>query len=416
MNAAIIAIGSEMLGPSRLDTNSLKITAALEDYAVPLVRKSIVGDTQADLVDELVYDIERADVLIVTGGLGPTEDDLTREALAEAFSLTMRVDHGLIERLEQRFAKRGIKMPEVNKRQANVFVGQETLTNERGTAPGFHLRLGEKHVFVFPGVPHELEWMLATYFTPWLAEQCGGRARHRRALKIAGMTESGVEERLKPYYDAHRAEPPLTILATGGQIELHLHADGDEAAAKAHIVAREQELLDLFGDRVFGYDDDSLEAVLGRLLIARGATVATAESCTGGLLASRITDVAGSSAYFMGGAVVYTAAAKQDLAGVAPALIAEHGEVSEPVAIALARGIRERFGTTYGVGITGIAGPGGGSEAKPVGTVHIAVASAETHEHRKLFWPVERTLFKRFATQSALDLLRLFMNRAGAAR
>src|SRR5437763_15239233 len=203
MNAAIIAIGSEMLGPSRLDTNSLKIAAALEDYAVPLVRKSIVGDTQGDLVDELVYDVERADVLIVTGGLGPTEDDLTREALAEAFSLAMRVDHALIEGLEQRFARRGIKMPEVNKRQANVFVGQETLTNERGTAPGFHLRISERgltpcDVFVFPGVPHELEWMLATYFTPWLAEQRGARARHRRALKIAGMTESGVEERLKP--------------------------------------------------------------------------------------------------------------------------------------------------------------------------------------------------------------------------
>ena len=411
MNAAIIAVGSEMLGPSRLDTNSLKITAALEDYAVPLVRKSVVGDTLADLVDELRYDLARAAVLIVTGGLGPTEDDMTREALAEAFALTMEVDRAIVERLEQRFAKRGLTMPEVNKKQANVFVGQETLTNERGTAPGFHLRVEGKDVFVFPGVPHELEWMLATYFSPWLAAQRGARARHRRALKIAGMTESAVEERLKPYYDAHRDEM-LTILATSGQIELHIFADGDEAAAKARIAARERELLDLFGQRVFGFDDDSLEAAVGRLLAERGATVATAESCTGGLLASRITDVAGSSAYFMGGAVVYTGAAKQDLAGVAPALIAEHGEVSEVVAIALARGIRERFGTTYGVGITGIAGPGGGSEAKPVGTVHIAVASAAAHDHRKLFWPMERTLFKRFATQSALDLLRLFVLRA----
>ena len=366
---------------------------------MPLVRKSVVGDTLADLVDELRYDVARAAVLIVTGGLGPTEDDMTREALAEAFGLTMEVDRGIVERLEQRFAKRGLKMPEVNKKQANVFVGQETLTNERGTAPGFHLQIGEKHVFVFPGVPHELEWMLATYFSPWLAQQRGARARHRRALKIAGMTESAVEERLKPFYDAHRDEL-LTILATGGQIELHIFADGDEAAAKALIAAREKELLELFGDRVFGFDDDSLEAAVGRLLAERGATVSTAESCTGGLLASRITDVAGSSAYFLGGAVAYTGAAKRDFAGVAPALIAEHGEVSEPVAIALARGIRERFGTTYGVGITGVAGPGGGSEAKPVGTVHIAVASAEAHEHRKLFWPMERTLFKRFATQS----------------
>ena len=399
-----------MLGPSRLDTNSLKITAALEDYAVPLVRKSVVGDTLGDLIDELRYDLARAAVLIVTGGLGPTEDDMTREALAEAFGLEMEVDRGIVERLEQRFAKRGLKMPEVNKKQANVFVGQETLTNERGTAPGFHLRIGEKHVFVFPGVPHELEWMLATYFSPWLAAARGARARHRRVLKIAGVTESAVDERLKPYYDAHRDET-LTILATGGQIELHVLADGDEAAAKAKIAARETELLELFGERVFGFDDDSLEAAVGRMLAERGATVATAESCTGGLLASRITDVAGSSAYFMGGAVVYTAAAKQDLAGVVPALIAEHGEVSEAVAVALARGIRERFGTTYGVGITGIAGPGGGSEAKPVGTVHLAVAGADAHEHRKLFWPMERTLFKRFATQSALDLLRLFVRR-----
>ena len=399
-----------MLGPSRLDTNSLKITAALEDYAVPLVRKSVVGDTLGDLVDELRYDLARAAVLIVTGGLGPTEDDMTREALAEAFGLTMEIDRSIVERLEQRFAKRGLKMPEVNKKQANVFVGQETLANERGTAPGFHLQIGGKHVFVFPGVPHELEWMLATYFSPWLAAARGARARHRRVLKIAGMTESAVEERLKPYYEAHRDEA-LTILATGGQIELHIVADGDEAAAKAKIAARETELVELFGERVFGFDDDSLEAAVGRLLMERGATVATAESCTGGLLASRITDVAGSSAYFMGGAVVYTAAAKQDLAGVVPALIAEHGEVSEAVAVALARGIRERFGTTYGVGITGIAGPGGGSEAKPVGTVHIAVAGADAHEHRKLYWPMERTLFKRFATQSALDLVRLFVRR-----
>jgi competence/damage-inducible protein CinA-like protein len=411
VNAAIIAVGSEMLGPSRLDTNSLKITAALEDYAVPLVRKSVVGDTLGDLVDELRYDLARAAVLIVTGGLGPTEDDMTREALAEAFGLTMEVDAAIVERLEQRFAKRGLKMPEVNKKQANVFVGQETLTNERGTAPGFHLEIGEKHVFVFPGVPHELEWMLATYFSPWLAQQRGARARHRRALKIAGMTESAVEERLKPYYDAHRDEM-LTILATGGQIELHILADGAEAAAKALLAARERELLELFGERVFGFDDDSLEAAVGRMLVERGATVSTAESCTGGLLASRITDVAGSSAYFLGGAVAYTAAAKHDLAGVASALIAEHGEVSEAVAVALARGVRERFGTTYGVGVTGIAGPGGGSDAKPVGTVHIAVASADNHDHRKLFWPLERTLFKRFATQSALDLLRLFVLRA----
>jgi len=410
MEAAIIAIGSEMLGPSRVDTNSLKITAALEDYGIAVVRKSIVGDNLRDLASELRFSHDRAGVLIVTGGLGPTEDDLTREALVEAFGLEMEIDPAIIERLEARFAARGWRMPEVNKRQANVFRGQTALTNERGTAPGFHLGVGGKDVWVFPGVPHELEWMLATYFSPWLAERSGGRARHRRVLKIAGVTESGVEEKLKPYYAAHRDET-LTILATGGQIELHLHADGDEASATAQIAERERELLEIFGDRCFGFDDDTLESVIGRLLTERGETLATAESCTGGLLASRITDVAGSSAYFMGGAVCYTAAAKRDLVHVDAELIAANGEVSEEVARALARGARERFGTTWGVGVTGIAGPGGGSVAKPVGTVHIAVAGPRGEDHRKLFWPMERSLFKRFATQWALDLLRLQLTR-----
>jgi nicotinamide-nucleotide amidase len=409
VNASIIAIGSEMLGPTRVDTNSLKVTAAFESFGIGVVRKSVVGDTKDQLVDEIRHSLAHSDVLVTSGGLGPTEDDMTREALVDALGLTMEIDAAIIERLEKRFAARGWTMPEVNKRQANVFIGQTTLTNERGTAPGFHIEQQGKHVWVFPGVPHELEWMVARYLNPWLGSVTGGQCRFRRVLKIAGMTESGVEERLKPYYAAH--PEPLTILATMGQTELHLAADGVESQALAAIAAREGELRDLFAHKIFGADDDTLEGVIGRILTERGETVSTAESCTGGLLASRITDVPGSSAYFMGGAVCYTAAAKSDLAGVDPALIAEHGEVSEPVAIALARGARERFGTTYGIGVTGIAGPGGGTEAKPVGTVHIAVAGATSHKHWKLFWPMERSLFKRITTQSALDLLRLFIKK-----
>jgi nicotinamide-nucleotide amidase len=296
-------------------------------------------------------------------------------------------------------------MPEVNTRQAYVFRGQTTLANDRGTAPGFHLEVEGKDLWIFPGVPHELEWMIATYFVPWLETRCGARARYRRVLKVAGMSESGVEEKIKPFYDAHRDEP-LTILAASGQIELHLYADGSEAEAKAQIAAREQELVGLLGDRVFGYDDDTLEGVVGQLLVERRATIATAESCTGGLLSSRITEVAGSSRYFMGGAICYDARVKIELAGVDPRLIADHGEVSEEVAVAMARGIRERIGTTYGIAITGIAGPGGGSEAKPVGTVHVAVADADGTLHRKLFWPVTRPLVRWFSSQWALDLLR----------
>jgi nicotinamide-nucleotide amidase len=412
MNAAIVAVGSEMLSTQRVDTNSLTIAGALEKYAVVLDRKSVIGDRQSDLVAELRFAARAANILIVTGGLGPTEDDMTREALAEAFGLTLEVDHSIIERLEERFAGRGFKMPKVNERQAKVFVGQTVLPNSRGTAPGFHIKVdvdgAERNLFAFPGVPHEMENMVREYLEPWLSE-VSQVSRYRRVLKIAGMGESAVEEKLAPYYSARKE--PLTILASQGQIELHLEADGEEVAARAEIAAREAELAALFGDRLFGFDDDTLEAVLGRMLVARSATVSTAESCTGGLLASRITDIAGSSAYFLGGAVCYTADSKMFLAGVDPQLIQEHGEVSEEVARDLAKGIRRRFKTTYGVGITGIAGPGGGSEAKPVGTVHIAVADGHTIDHRKLFWPMGRIRFKWFASQSALDLLRLFMLR-----
>ena len=362
MNAAIIAIGSEMLGPVRVDTNSLKITAALEAFGVPVTRKSIVGDALGDLVAEIRYAIARADILNVTGGIGPTEDDLTREALAQAFGLELELDPSIVEIIQARFAARGWTMPDVNRRQAYVFRGQTTLPNERGTAPGFHLCVEGKDVWVFPGVPHELEWMLATYLRPWLEQRGGGRARHRRVLKIAGMTESGVEEKLAPYYANHTGEL-VTILASGGQIEIHLggHSRDD-------IAMREREIADLFG--------------------------------------SRITDIAGSSAYYLGGVVSYTAAAKIDLAGVDAALIAEHGEVSEAVAVALANGIRTRFGATWGVGITGIAGPGGGTETKPVGTVHVAVAGPHGHKHRHILWQGPRTIVKWYSTQQALDLLR----------
>lgn len=404
-SASIIAIGSEMLGPIRVDTNSLKITAALEQFGVPVARKSIVGDSQADLVQEIRTAAARSGIVITTGGLGPTEDDLTREALAEAFGLEMDVDVSIIETIQARFAARGWIMPEVNKRQANVFRGQTTLANERGTAPGFHLQAEGKDVWVFPGVPHELEWMLATYLRPWLQERSGGRARYRRVLKIAGVTESGVEEKLAPYYAKHAGEL-VTILASGGQIEIHLHGDGAEAEAKELMATREREIAEIFGERLFGYDDDTLESVAGALLRARNQTLATAESCTGGLLGSRITDIAGSSAYYLGGVVCYTANAKTQLVGVDPTLIREHGEVSEPVAIALANGIRDRFGATWGVGITGIAGPGGGTDTKPVGTIHLAVAGPNGHKHRHLLWQGPRTIVKWYSTQQALDLLR----------
>ena len=408
MQAAIIAVGSEMLGPTRVDTNSLKVTAALEDFGVPVIRKSGVGDRLDDLATEIEFSLSRADLLITIGGLGPTEDDLTREALIKALGLEYERDQSIVDRLEQRFRARGWSMPEVNKKQATVFPGHETLQNDRGTAPGFHLHLHGRHVWVFPGVPGELEWMLATYMVPWLERTIGARTRHRRVLKIAGMGESLVEEKLGPYYAAHKDEL-LTILASPGAVERHIGGEGEPEQARADVARREKEIRDIFGTRIFGADDDTIESVIGDLLASRNQTLSAAESCTGGLFSSRITDVSGSSRYYMGGAICYTGEAKTMLAGVDPELIRANGEVSEPVAIALAQGVRQRFNTTYGVGITGIAGPTGGSEAKPVGTVHIAVADAQRHEHRKFFWPGTRSHVKWFSTQSALDLLRRFV-------
>ncbi len=408
MRAAIIAVGSEMLGPSRVDTNSLKVTAALEDFGIAVVRKSVVGDQLDDLTAEISFALTKAGLLIISGGLGPTEDDLTREAIVKALGLKTSIDQGIIDRLETRFRARGWTMPEVNRKQAMVFPGHETLQNERGTAPGHHLDVGDKHIWVFPGVPSEMEWMLATYFVPWLEQTTGGRTRHRRVLKISGLGESAVEEKLAPYYAAHRDEL-LTILASPGGVELHLQGDGPPEAARAKIAGREKELREIFGKRIFGVDEETLESSAGELLASRSETLSAAESCTGGLFSSRVTDVPGSSRYFMGGAICYTGEAKIAMVGVDPELIRQHGEVSEEVAIAMAEGVRRRFKTTYGVGITGIAGPSGGSEAKPVGTVHIAVADAQRHEHRKFFWPGTRSHVKWFATQSALDLLRRFV-------
>jgi nicotinamide-nucleotide amidase len=403
--AAIIAIGSEMLGPTRVDTNSLRLTTTLETYGIQVVRKAVVGDILADLVAEIRHAAGRADLVITTGGLGPTEDDLTREALAEAFGLQLEIEPSIVARIEQRFAARGMTMPEVNRRQAYVFTGQTWLRNERGTAPGHHLEVGGNTVWSFPGVPHELDWMSATYFVPWLDGISGGAARWRRVLKIAGLTESGVEEMLAPYYRAYPNEL-LTILASAAQIEIHLVASGDEQTARAEIARRETALRDIFGVRILGFDDDTLESVVGDALTARSETLAVAESCTGGLLGAKITDVAGSSKYFLGGGICYTAAAKTAIAGVDPEVIRQHGEVSEEVARAMAEGIRERFGATWGLSVTGIAGPGGGSPEKPVGTVHIAVAGPSGTVHRKMWWQGPRHIIRSYSATRGLDLLR----------
>lgn len=419
MDAAIIAVGSELLGPTRLDTNSLKITAILERFGVSIVRKVVVGDDRGQIAAELRRSLDGADIVLITGGLGPTEDDCTKDAVADACSLTLEMDESILGEMRKRFEDRGMEMPEVNTRQARIFPGQRTLANPRGTAPGFHLNLshgsGPRHIWIFPGVPWELEGMLDRDLEPWLTSVFPSPAGvFRRSIKIAGLSESAVEQKLEPFYEIHPGEP-VTILSTASDIQIHLRAEGSPDDAYAKLTGLESELRDLFGERVYGVDNDDLECVVGRMLVARMATIATAESCTGGLLGSRITDVSGSSAYYLGGVVVYSRDAKQQQLGLAPDLIDQYGQVSEETSKSMATKVREIFGATYGIGITGVAGPTGGTKQKPVGTVHVAVATEDAVKHRHFVLPPPRERIKHLTTQIALDLLRVVMLRGSSA-
>ncbi|PYQ57899.1 MAG: competence/damage-inducible protein A [Acidobacteria bacterium] len=408
MKAAILAVGSELLGTDRLDTNSLKLTALLDRYGAELRRKAVIGDSEAEIAAELRTLLSRVDLILITGGLGPTADDVTREAVAAALDRGLHLDAEVLASLERRFQSLGWKMPEVNRRQAWVVDGAEVLPNGRGTAPGMRVESGGRTLFLFPGVPTEMEGLMESALEPWLAERSGGIARETAVLKIAGLPESVVEERIAPAYDEFGREA-ITILASAGEIRLQATAAGPETARRARLQAMVGRLAELAGDAVYTTrEEDTLESVIGDLLRAAGATLTAAESCTGGLFSQRITAVAGSSDYFLGAAVTYSNELKTRLVGVPAEMIAEHGAVSEAVARAMAEGVRRTLGSDWGVGITGIAGPGGGSEEKPVGTVHLAVAGPREGEveHRHVRLPGDRNRVRRFATQIILEMLR----------
>lgn len=417
MRAAILAVGSELLGTDRLDTNSLRLTAVLDRHGVELAKKSVAGDSEEEIADELRHLLNRVDLVLVTGGLGPTADDVTREATALALGRTLEVDESVLARIEKRFRDHGIVMPSVNRKQAQVLSGAELIPNRRGTAPGMRLEADHgKTVFLFPGVPKELEGMVESDLEPWLAERSGGTAREHALLKVACLPESAVEERILPAYEEFGREW-ITILASAGDIRLQVTAAGSEAERRERLAAMKARLRELVGDAVYSeQEEETLEVVAGALLKEAGATLTVAESCTGGLVGERLTRVPGSSEYFLGGVIVYTNELKSQLLGIPAALIAEHGAVSEPVARAMAENVRRTLGSDYGIGITGVAGPGGGSEAKPVGTVHIALAGPGTREeaepeelettHRKIRFPGDRERVRWFSSQLALDLLR----------
>ncbi len=405
--AAILAVGSELLGTDRLDTNSLGLTSVLDAHGFELVRKAVTGDSEEEIARELRGLLGRIEVVLVTGGLGPTADDVSREATAAALGRRLVFDAAVLGRIESRFREHGLRMPEVNRRQAEVIEGAELIPNERGTAPGMRLEAEGTTLFLLPGVPFELEGMVASHLVPWLAARSGGVGRETAVVKVACLPESAVEERIAPAY-AEFGREAITILARPGEIRLQATATGPPAERRARLQAMQARLAELAGDAVFARrEEETLEGVVGQLLRRAGRTLAVAESCTGGLVAERITAVAGSSDYFAGGVVAYSNRLKTRLAGVPEDLLAAHGAVSEPVAVALAEGARRALGGDYGIGVTGIAGPGGGSEAKPVGTVHLAVAGPDgLPSHRRVRFPGDRERVRRQASQLALDMLR----------
>ena len=407
--AAIIAVGSELLTPEKVDTNSLFITQTLNDLGIAVAFKSIVGDNRAELTAHVAHALQRHRVLILTGGLGPTDDDLTREVVAAHLGLPMHEDPEIITAMEQRFASRGWKMPAVNRRQALVPEGATVLANPNGTAPGLWLTHHGAVMALLPGPPREMKPMMAGEVRSRLLALAGDTRLHRRLVRVSGQGESAVEEMVQPIYSQWLTqEPPIetTILAGLGQVELHLVLQSPDAArAGAALDVAVAALTTALGQDVVSTDGRVLEAVVGDLLRARGWWVALAESCSGGLATSRLTDVPGSSDYVERSVVAYSNKAKVELLGVPAAVIQEHGAVSEAVAVAMAEGIRDRAGVNVGVGITGIAGPGGGSEEKPVGTVCIAVAGART-QVRTLRFPGERDMVKAMSANWAIDLLR----------
>lgn len=414
--AEIIAVGTELLATTRAETNSLFIIDHLEDLGIEVTSKTIVRDDLGALSSMVSEALARCDLLVLTGGLGPTDDDLTRDAVAKVFGLPLEEDLSIVKHMEARFARHGVPMPPNNRRQALVPKGAVVLDNANGTAPGLWIEIGDKVVTLLPGPPREMKPMFAALVAGRLGERSAPAHFARRVVSIAGRGESDVEERVRSLYTewANRPVPiVVTSLASFGQVELHLTVRAESREIGGRVLEKAVEQVKaVLGKDLYSVDGESLEAVVGTRLRERGMRVAVAESCTAGGLAARLTNVAGSSDYFDRGVVVYSNSAKTELLGVPPELIAARGAVSDDVAIAMAEGMKARSEAQATVSVTGIAGPGGGTPEKPVGTVMIAVAmdGRETRVRSHLF-PGDRAQVRGLATQFALDFLRRELER-----
>lgn len=412
LSAEIIAVGSELLTPTKTDTNSLWLTEKLNEIGIEVKLKTIVGDDRARLEETIRDAMRRSEIVISTGGLGPTEDDITREVSAKAVGRELVYHTDLEADLIERFRRWGREMPEINKRQAFVIEGAEILPNPNGSAVGMSLETDGKFFIVLPGPPRENQPMFETFILPKLRERAGEIYVKRKILRVSGLGESAVDEAIAPIYKSYAAVE-TSILFNRSEIEVHLSAKTTtESEAESILEELAERIVEKLGIAVFAMNGEMMEEVVGKLLTESGKTLAIAESCTGGLIGERLTDISGASAYFIEGAIVYSNEAKIRTLGVAPGLIEEFGAVSAECAEAMAKGVREKARTDFAIAVTGIAGPGGGSEAKPVGTIFIGYSDETQTKAIKMTMPGDRYLIRWRASSAALDYLRRQMLKA----
>jgi len=403
--AACLAVGSELLGEQRLDSNSLTITRVLARYGVTVEEKRVAGDSVERVAVAIRELLERHDLVVVTGGLGPTADDVTRDAVARGLDRAIETDTEIEGWIRNRYADLGRRMPSICTTMARVVAGSRPLRNDRGSAPGLMVETNGHVLAVFPGVPWEMEEMLERDLVPVVAGWSPGHTKITRTLLLGGVVESDTEEQINHLYDRFGREN-VTILASYGVLRLVLSAEGDETKAVARVDAMEAAYREVLGEDVAGVEIDGLSEVVLEALRLRGQTLAVAESCTGGLISAHLTDVPGASDVFLGGVVSYSNEAKEQLVDVPHETLIEHGAVSEEVAGAMATGVRGRFSADWGIGITGIAGPTGGTDEKPVGLVHWAVAGPDGLWLKHRVFLGDRAIVRQWSFNAALDLLR----------
>ena len=402
----IIAIGSELLTPHRVDSNSLYLTKQLNSIGIEVDFKVVAGDHEGHLEQVVKVAIGRSSLVIATGGLGPTEDDITKKVFARVLHRQMVLEDQILKDIQSRFKKRGMEMPANNARQALVPVGAQVLENPTGTAPGLWIEEGDCTVILLPGVPSEMTAIFENSCLLLLEQQAGNTWMFTKVLKTTGMAESQLDEQIAPIYTQYK-NPVTTILASQGEVQIHLTGRGTTKKEAENLVNEVSDKIELvLGECIFSRGKESLEQIVGYYLVMRQMTLAVAESCTGGLISERMTRVPGSSEYFLCGVTCYSNQSKIRLAEIPPLVIEMNGAVSPEVAKALAEGIREKTGSNLGLGVTGVAGPSGGSLEKPVGLVYIALATETTISCQEFRFGGDRERIRFWASQAALDMVR----------